>query len=290
MNMRHAIHAGGFYEASAGACRDHAAKLCDSVDLPDDLPENLRGGLVPHAGWVYSGRLAAMTFKALAAGRCGKTFVLLGADHTGTARRGEVYNTGAWLTPLGEVAIDEDLAAALLGGGDCLRADPDAHAREHSIEVQVPLLQVVCPEARIVPIAVPATDLAVEIGQVVGQTLAGDFPDVQVVGSTDLTHHGGHFPSPGGYGPQGVAWAVENDRRMLGLIEAMAADEIVPEADARHNACGAGAVAAAIAACAVLGATRGICLAHTNSYEVVRQMYPAHADETTVGYASVVFA
>jgi hypothetical protein len=290
MNMRHAIHAGGFYEASAGVCRDHAAKLCDSVDLPDDLPEDLRGGLVPHAGWVYSGKLAAMTFKALAAGRCGETFVLLGADHTGTARRGEVYDTGAWLTPLGEVAIDEDLAAALLGGGDCLRANPDAHAREHSIEVQVPLLQVVCPQARIVPIAVPPTDLAVEIGQTVGRTLAGDFPDVRVVGSTDLTHDGVDYCRPGGPGPRGVEWAVENDRRMLDLIEVMEADKIIPEADARGNACGAGAIAAAIAACAAQGATKGICLAYTNCYEVLRRMDPNHADETTVGYASVVFA
>lgn len=290
MNTRHAIYAGGFYEASAAACREHAAKLCDSVELGDDLPQSLPGGLVPHAGWVYSGKLAATTFKALAAGDCNETFVLLGADHTGMVRRGEVYEAGAWLTPLGEVAIDEELASALLGGGDCLRANCEAHAREHSIEVQVPLLQIVCPQAKIVPVAVPATDLAVEIGRAIGRTLAGDYPDVRVVGSTDLTHHGGHFPSPGGRGAQGVKWAVENDRRMLDLIEAMDVDKIVPEADARGNACGAGAVAATIAACEALGATRGIRLAYTNSHEVMRRMDPNYADETTVGYASVVFA
>ncbi len=290
MNLRPAVQAGRFYEGSPDACRDHAEKLCDSVKLPPDLPQSLPGGLVPHAGWAFSGRLAAITFKALAAGGCGETFVLFGADHTGMVRRGEVYEAGAWQTPLGEVAIDEDLASALLGAGDCLRPYGDAHALEHSIEVQVPLLQVVCPQARIVPIAVPPTDLALEIGRAVGRTLAADFPDVRVVGSTDLSHHGGHFPAPGGHGAQGVKWAVENDRRMLDLIEAMQADKIVPEADARRNACGAGAVAAAVAACEALGATRGICLAYTNSYEVMRRTDPNYADETSVGYASVVFA
>lgn len=290
MNIRRPTHAGGFYEASPAGCHDHAARLCEAAELPDDLPAGLKGGLVPHAGWIYSGKLAATTFKALAAGGDCETFVLLGADHRGTVRRGEVYDAGAWQTPLGEVRIDEALAEALVGAGDCLRANSDAHTHEHSIEVQVPLLQTTCPQARIVPIAVPPTDLAVEIGRAVGQTLAADFPGVQVVGSTDLTHHGGHFPSPGGYGPQGVEWAEQNDRRMLDLIEAMAADKIIAEADARGNACGAGAIAATIAACAALGATKGIHLAYTNSFQVMRRMHPGYSDETTVGYASVVFA
>jgi len=290
MNIRHPLRAGSFYEGEPSACRHHAQRLLDSADPPDNLPAVLYGGLVPHAGWVYSGRLAAMTLRALAQAGPLDTVVLLGADHCGAVQVGEVYDSGAWRTPLGDVAIDEPLAAALIDAADCLRANGDAHAREHSIEVQVPLLQVLQPQCKIVPVAVPPTELAVRIGMVVGQTLAQHAPNARVIGSTDLSHHAGHFPAPGGRGREGVAWAVENDRRLIDLVEAMAAETIVPETHARMNACGAGAVAAAIAASVRLGATRGICLQYTNSYEITHAVHPDDPDDTTVGYASVVFA
>ena len=146
------------------------------------------------------------------------------------------------------------------------------------------------PDVKIVPIAAPASPLAVEIGSAVGGVLKGR-TSVRVVGSTDLTHHGGgHFPAPGGRGRQGADWSRKNDLRILDLIEAMAVDEIVPEANANANACGAGAIAATIAACKAMGADRGLVLEYTNSYEVVHAQNPDDPDDTTVGYASVVFA
>ena len=290
MNIRQPVRAGAFYEASASSCRHHAEKLLDAAALPEDLPARTFGGLVPHAGWMFSGRLAAMTFKALAQTAPLETVVLFGADHTGAVRNGEVYDSGVWRTPLGEVRIDEELAAAVLAEGDGLRANPDAHAGEHSIEVQVPLIQQLAPEARIVPLAVPPTAVAVDVGRVVGKILAARFGAARVVGSTDLTHHGGHFPAPGGTGQVGEKWTRQNDRRLLDLIESVAVEKILPEARDHSNACGAGAIAATIAACKAMGATRGICLEYTNSYEVVHKLYPDDPDDTTVGYASVVFA
>jgi len=290
MNIRQPVRAGSFYEASLSSCRHHAQKLLDAAQLPADLPGRIFGGLVPHAGWMFSGGPAARTFKALAAAAPIETLVLFGADHLGTVRRGEVYDSGVWQTPLGETAIDEDLAAAVLEASDLLRANPEAHAHEHSLEVQVPLIQQLAPAAKIVPIAVPPDPDAVAIGEAVGKTLAERFPTARVVGSTDLTHHGGHFPAPGGKGEAGERWTRANDRRMLDLIESLAAEQIVGEARAHGNACGAGAIAATIAACRSLGATRGITLEYTNSYEVVHRMYPDDPDDTTVGYASVVFA
>jgi hypothetical protein len=236
---------------------------------------------------MFSGRVAARTLKALAADSP-ETIVLFGADHTGRVRRGEVYDCGAWRTPLGEAAVDEPLAAALLAASENLRSNPDAHGYEHSIEVQVPLIQVLLPEARIVPVAVPPEALAVEVGRDVGRVLAGR-PAARVVGSTDLTHHGGHFPSPGGRGEAGVQWARQNDRRMLDLVEAMDAEGVIPEAEARGNACGAGAVAATIAAAREMGASRAVVIEYTNSYEVMQALGSA-GDYTSVGYASVVFA
>lgn len=290
MNVRLPHRAGSFYQASPEKCREDAEAMVREVGLPDDLPKDLRGGIVPHAGWTYSGSLAVRTLKALCSDRKPETFILFGADHSGTVRQGEVFDRGAWRTPLGEAAIDEELAEKIIAAGPSLRANTEVHAYEHSIEVQVPLIQVAAEGARIVPIAVPPAALAVEVGKTVGNVLAGEKSATVVVGSTDLTHHGGHFGSPHGRGKTGEEWSRQNDRRMLNLIEAMKADEVVPEAGRRMNACGAGAIAATIAACGQLGATRGVCLEYTNSYEIVHAVQPDYADDTTVGYASVVFA
>lgn len=281
----------GFYGTSLRDCPAEARRLLDGVQLPDDVPERLVGGIVPHAGWTYSGRLAAVTFKALAGAVEPPTVILLGADHCRTATAGEVYDRGAWASPLGEVDIDEPLADALVAACDLLIPNPAAHAREHSLEIQLPLIQVVWPGVKIVPILVAATPDAVAIGRAVGEVAAGLDEPVVIVGSTDLTHHGDAYRfAPGGPGRQGVAWAAANDRRMIDLMERMAAERVVAESDERQNACGAGAVAATIAACRALGATAGRLLAYDNSYEITHRLYPADDDDTTVGYASVVFA
>ena len=293
MTVRESYRAGSFYERSPDACRRHAEQLLRDAEPPDDLPEPIFGGIVPHAGWVFSGGLAAKTFKALDRGGP-DIWLLFGADHTGSVKMGEVFTEGVWRTPIGEAAIDEELASALLAAGDAFRANPEAHAFEHSLEVQVPLLLAMRPEARIVPVAVPPTPLAIEVGRTAGDLLRdraeNAAPPTAVLGSTDLTHHGGHFGSPGGQGAEGVEWARRNDRRMLDLIERLAAEEIITEAAERRNACGAGAIAATVAACRRLGATRGRVLEYTNSYEVLRRLQPGAPDYTTVGYASVVFA
>lgn len=291
MTTRRAVQAGAFYDASAALLREQAGEILQAAHLPDDLPDRLYGGLVPHAGWVYSGRVAGLTMAALAEKANLDSLVLFGADHTGMVRAGEVYDSGAWETPLGSVDVDAELAGALLAAADdCLRANPGAHSREHSLEVQIPLLQVLAPRAKIVPIAVPVNDLAPRIGEAVGAYLAAHRPEVPVVGSTDLTHHGGHFGSPGGRGLAGVAWARDNDQRLLDLLATMDPLAIVPEVLRRRNACGGGAVAATVAACKALGATRAVCLKYTNSFEVLSELGAARGDYTTVGYASVVFA
>jgi len=289
MSLRQPFRAGSFYEADETACRNEAQRLLTAVALPKDLPPGMVGGIAPHAGWLYSGAVAATTLKALATQHTPAAVVLFGADHFGTASAGEVFNCGAWVTPLGELPIDEPLADALVAADERLTANCPAHVREHSLEVLAPLLQALWPNARIVPILVaPGVD-AVGVGEAVGGVLCDWADDVVVVGSTDLTHHGGQFGSLGGRGQQGVDWTVGNDRRMIDLIESMAAAEAVNEASQRGNACGAGAIAATISTCGKLGATAGRCLEYTNSYRVMQELYAGHGDDTTVGYASVVF-
>ena len=291
MTVRTPVRAGMFYESSPASCRRHVEELLQEAHVPDELPPRLYGGVVPHAGWVYSGGLAALTLKSLVAAGARKTIVLLGADHTGAVRMGEVYAVGAWRTPLGEARVDEDLAQIVLAfGKSCCRENPEAHDSEHSIEVQVPFIQVLAPETMILPIAVPPSPMAIEIGQAVAQAVRDQADQVAIVASTDLSHHGGHFPAPGGRGPVGDQWTRRNDRRIIDLAEALDANSIIPETCQHMNACGAGAMTAAIAACRVLGAQKGICLEYTNSYVITHKRYPHELDDTTVGYASIVFA
>ena len=290
-DTRQPIVAGAFYEASPQQCLREASALLESADI-DNLPTGLiRGGLLPHAGWAFSGQLAAITLKALTSPEPPTTMVFFGADHSGAVKCGEVYDSGAWLTPLGPADIDTQAASALIDCGPPFRANRSAHAREHSIEVQIPILQALCPDIMILPVAVPPTELAVEIGHALATALANLDHRWVIAGSTDLTHHGGRrFGAPGGTGQAGLDYSVANDRKILDLIEAMRAEEIIPHARAHQNACGAGAIAATIAACRELGATAGHTLKYTNSQEVMRQLAPNQTDETTVGYASVVFA
>ncbi len=291
MNIRLPVAAGSFYESSPSSCERHALALVESARIDLELPATLYGGVVPHAGWTYSGELAAMTLNSLAQARPLERLVLLGADHTGSARMGEVFDSGVWRTPLGEVHVDQELAAALVSADQSLRANPSAHRQEHSLEVMLPLLQVVSPGARIVAVAVPPTELAVQVGRAVGSVLRDKFPQAVVVASSDLTHYGGgRFAAPGGRGEAGEKWAARNDERILDRIAQMDAPGVIREASQNENACGAGAIAAAIEACSAMGAKRGILLKYTNSYRVSHALYPSETDDTTVGYASVVFA
>ncbi len=281
---RAAYLAGSWYPAGEAGCRREVEAVLSAVKLPEDLPRMIYGGLVPHAGWVFSGRTAAVTLQALArSDRLGRV-VIFGTDHGRLRGAGAVYDTGAWATPLGEVAVDEPLAAAILSACPELRSDRDVHAGENSIEIQVPLLKALREDVRIVPISTSLRAEAVEIGRKVGELLKRDAPDAAVLGSTDLTHYGPRYGfTPGGGGQAGLAWARENDQRMLRLIESMSSAEVIEEAAQRHNACGGGAVAATIAACSALGAAGGRCLAYTTSAEVA-------GGPEAVGYAAVIFA
>lgn len=283
------IVAGMFYEASPSACRRAVSDLVEQAQLPDDLPECV-GGLVPHAGWVCSGAIAAVTFKALLREVPEQaTVLMLGAVHARSNPQGMLYANGAWKSPLGEVAIDTDLAAAILKSCPEVYEDPAAHATEHSLEVQLPFVQVLAPEAKIVPLMVPPSPLAAWIGEQVGSVLKRYKRKVYIVGSTDLTHYGPRYGmTPAGIGMQGIDWSTENDRRLLKLVETMSAEQIVEETSNHLNACGAGAVAATIAICRALGAKKGEVLSHTNSYEALKAFYPTDRSDA-VGYASVVF-
>ena len=287
MKIREPARAGSFYPGSADRCREEAAQFVSPAPSEVAGAGSLLGGIVPHAGWAFSGAVAGKVFAALAANRRPEAMVLFGAVHYRRGKHAWLFGSGRWQTPLGQVEIDDRLAERILGHTNLIVDDPYAHEQEHSIEVQIPLVQSALPGCKIVPILVPPMASAVEVGDAVARTIDSYGYDAVVVGSTDLTHYG---PSYGmvrsDVGPEGVVWAKEiNDRRMIDLMLALESDRIVPEAAEQHNACGAGAVAATVAAAKRLGAARAILLAHTTSAEVLG----SRSAEDSVGYAGVVF-
>ncbi|MGQ9651581.1 MAG: AmmeMemoRadiSam system protein B [Phycisphaerae bacterium] len=250
--------AGQFYPASRKQCEQEIAALLAGVGEEAEFTGLAVGGIVPHAGWVFSGAVGVEVLALLARQTAVETFVVFGAMHRyGGRAAGAVFASGAWETPLGRIVVDKELADAVLAGSELLADDAGAHELEHAIEVQVPFIQHLAPSARILPIIVPPSASAPRVGAVVAEQGKALGRRAVFVGSTDLTHYGPRYRfTPMGDGPEAFRWAKEvNDRRLLELVEALKSDQIVPEAIEHHNACGSGAVAAAMEASKVMGPT-----------------------------------
>jgi hypothetical protein len=279
--------AGQFYPGDRESCVRLIEELLPKEPNPE-LPEHIVAGLVPHAGWVFSGGLAAQVFSAIHSQYAPETFILLSAMHRWGASQAAVYSRGQWITPLGAIEVDEEIAAAVIENGASLLVDaPEAHSGEHSAEVQVPFIQHLFPDAKIVPILVPPDESAPSVGEVIGATASATGRQAVVVGTTDLTHYGLTYYgfAPAGTGEQALEWAHANDMRVIDLIVAMEADDIVAETASHRNACGGGAVAGTVSAARTMGAEKGYLLKYTTSHHVM----PRGPATDFVGYASIVF-
>ncbi len=254
------------------------------------LPERLVAGLVPHAGWTFSGPLAALVFSAVKKRRGSiGTFVIFGAAHGYFGAKPALDGSDAWETPLGTTEIDDAIRQSLLDGRIGV-VDSSAHRYEHSIEVQVPFVQHLFPEARMVPIIVPASEMAMTVGSAVADRLLASDTSVVCIGSTDLTHYGPRYGfTPMGIGSDALRWASSvNDRQFIDLAVSLEPERLLTNAIENGNACGPGAAAAAVTAARRLGARRGVLLAHTNSNEIMRRE-AGTTSRDSVGYAAIVF-
>ena len=152
----------------------------------------------------------------------------------------------------------------------------------------MPLIQVAWPNAMVLPVEVPVMESADQVGVAVARQIDEAGLRAVFLASSDLTHYGPAYRfAPAGIGMEGLNWAKDNDRRLLDCVTRLAVDEIVPEVRQRMNACGAGAIAAMLAACRERGATGGEVLRHQNSYEALAEVAPQRPDNA-VGYAAVV--
>jgi len=274
MKVRKPIVAGTFYAGTPEElkeqiewCYKHELGSGAVPQVNDEGPREVVALVVPHAGYIYSGPVAAHAYKELAADGIFDTAVILGPNHTGYGSPVSLWPEGVWKTPLGELEIDENLAHSLLGG--MIEADETAHIYEHSVEVQLPWLQHLYREVKIVPIAMLAQDL--ETARQVGKAISNSSDNIIIIASTDFTH----------YEPHSVA--AEKDKSMIEAIINLDEEELYRRRESLNcTMCGYGPVASAIVAAKEMGAKKASLLKYATSGNMTGDF------SRVVGYGSIV--
>lgn len=291
MQTRKSIVAGQFYPGQHDACIDEINDFIDAMAPIESLSEEIVAGIVPHAGWTFSGQLAAMVFSAIRQQHEKvHTFIIFGAAHSYFGGVPAIYDRGFWETPLGQAPVNEDLADEIIEAGPG-SSDCSAHQAEHSIEVQVPFIQYLFAGAKILPILVPPSEQAIMLGENVGEIISSNKEKkIVCIGSTDLTHYGPRYGfTPMGVSDKALEWADSvNDKKFIDAALKLESQSLLATAAENCNACGPGASAATIAAAKKLGSKKGLLLAHTNSNEVMKNMMGTSSADS-VGYAAIVF-
>jgi MEMO1 family protein len=270
--------AGSFYEGNAEA-------LCAQVEScflhkfgPGKLPTVNKAGsrrvlglVCPHAGYMYSGAVAANAFFSLASDGKPDTVIVLGPNHTGNGNPLSAMREGVWQTPLGNVEIDTEAADAVAAETGILDFDEIAHRHEHSIEVQLPFLQYIYGSGfKFVPICFLMQDLesAMEIGRGLAEALANR--NAVVIASSDFTHY------------ESQAKVERKDAEALKAIEALDEKKLYQVLEAENvSACGYGPIAALITYAKALGAKKAEVLTHKTSGDITGDK------SSVVGYAAV---
>ncbi len=291
MTVREADKAGSWYAAAPAALRGEVdACVARGRRLHgafDPVPgKKTVAVVVPHAGLFFSGAVAAVAYDLLRrAWKKIDTFVLFGACHVAQLREPAIWAEGVWECPLGGVAVDESLAARFLAEG-IGSSRPEIHLGDNALELQLPFIRRLFPEAKILPVALSPSPDSAAVGARASAIAREAGGDIVAVASTDLTHYGAAFGlMPAGAGSAAVEWTKENDGRFLDALTGLELERIVPVAARDGSACGAGAAAAAAGWAAERGCGGGRLLARTSSYEVAPQGRADHI----VGYASVAF-
>jgi MEMO1 family protein len=188
MQTRPPAVAGTFYEADPARLRAQVGACIAANPAPPPEKQPFIGAVVPHAGLMYSGHVAASFYIQAA---LPKRFIILCPNHTGAGHFAAINGGGAWRTPFGDAAIDAPLALALMQKTKLLSEDSRAHAREHSLEVQLPFLQQLAGDFTFVPICLGAHryDYCEEIGNAIADVVAAESEPVGILASSDLNHY-----------------------------------------------------------------------------------------------------
>ncbi|HMK94264.1 MAG TPA: AmmeMemoRadiSam system protein B [Candidatus Limnocylindrales bacterium] len=278
--IRRPTVAGQFYESDAEALRAQIRNCFLNKIGPQKLPEinmhssprNIVGMICPHAGYVYSGPVAASAYYELAQDGKPDTVVLMGPNHTGYGSALAMMRQGGWQTPLGSVEIDTELADQITHETNIIDVDEFAHRYEHSIEVQLPFLQFLYGNTfKIVPICflMQDYDSAVEVGRALDEAL--DATNTVVIASSDMTHY------------ERAETAAAKDNAALKAVTELDAKRFY-ETIEEHNitACGYAPITALITY------ANGVCAeAQLLNYHNSGDITGDHS--SVVGYAAVIF-
>ncbi len=273
--------AGSWYPSDALECQQEIEGF---LQVAGPLPQgDFTCGIVPHAGWFFSGSIACRVMAAMARKRSPDLVLIFGVHmHENAAPR--ILSRGEWETPLGNLAVHEVYAGELAKKRGILKDTPETFPGDNTIEVQLPLVKYFFPAAAMVPVGVPPSPVAERIGVEAVATAHRLGLDLVVLGSTDLTHYGENFGfTPAGIGAGAREWVEkENDAMAMDAILAMDGDRILSQGRRQRNMCCAGAVAATVAAARELKALRGTVLEYTTSYD-------KSPGTSFVGYTGVLF-
>jgi AmmeMemoRadiSam system protein B len=234
-------------------------------------------GIVPHAGWHFSGRLALEVLSSLTRGI--DTIVIIGG-HMGSTDRILSAFEDSYETPLGELKADLGLLQSLQHALDI----GEDRERDNTVEVHLPLVRFLAPDAMVLGMRAPASLHAAELGKAISDAAARLGRRVAVVGSTDLTHYGSNYDfSPAGRGAEALRWVRDvNDRRIVDSMLALDVEAAVLLARRERSACSVGGAAAAMRFAKESGASRGRLIGYMTSFEV----QPA---TSFVGYAGILY-
>ncbi len=272
-SLRPALLAGQWYPSDPHILGMEIDRLCDGESGKG------AGGLVPHAGYRFSGPTAGCVYAALSKSDPG--LILLFGTHMGAEHPPMVAMEAAWETPLGDVPMDTQLASRMCN--ECgMIASP--LIEDNTLELQLPFIRRIFPNSTVLAISPPANDHSIETGLKAAELALTSYASVIAIGSTDLTHYGPAYGyCPLGTGPDALKWVQnENDRAFIDAAISMKPDNILRSSLDRNNACCPGAAAAATAAAITLGAQHAL-LAH---YDTSAHVHP---DDSFVGYAGIVY-
>jgi len=272
--------AGQFYEADPESLRKRIEWTFLHKIGPGKVPrvtatriKESVGYIVPHAGYIYSGPVAAHAYLKIAYEGRPETFIILGPNHTGYGSAVSVYPEGIWITPLGEVEVDKELAEEIVNNSVFAKLDVGAHEYEHSIEVQLPFLQYLfSSNIRIVPISMmyQTPEVAKDLARALLMALEAVRRDVVVIASTDMTHYEPH------------ELAVKKDRMALEAILELNAERLYKViVDNNISMCGYGPVMTLINYAKQVGAKKAELLKYATSGDVSGEK------SWVVGYAAV---
>ncbi|MBN1103265.1 MAG: AmmeMemoRadiSam system protein B [Deltaproteobacteria bacterium] len=285
MTARRADFSGSWYPSKEPECRRVIEEFAKTAEPCPPGKGKFVGGIVPHAGWYFSGRVACSVIQCLSSGGGFPETVVIFGRHLHPGGRNYIMKEGRWATPLGDLEIDRELGDQLSSRFSFVVETPSRYDQDNTIELQLPFIKYFFPDAKILPVGAPPVLRSLEIGESVAEIAETVGRRIMVLGSTDLTHYGHNYGfTPMGTGPEAVQWVRnENDKKVVDLMLKMDGRVVIEESLRNYNACCSGAVAAAIAAAKRLGAVEALKLSYTTSYDI-------RPDSSFVGYVGIVFS